>query len=62
MNQTKKMLSVSELGEYLGIGRSLAYQLSRQKAFPTVKIGRRVLVPVKELEIWLSRNAERRGI
>lgn len=61
MLQEKLMLSVNELGKYLGIGRTLAYQLSRSEGFPVLKIGKRVLVPVEGLKDWVSKNVEEGG-
>ncbi|MBO4299938.1 MAG: helix-turn-helix domain-containing protein [Clostridia bacterium] len=48
--------SVSELGKALGIGRNNAYALIHREGFPAVRIGGRVIVPVKELEEWLRKN------
>lgn len=55
MNE-KLALSVEEAGKLLGVSRQVAYQLSRRSDFPTLHIGRRVLVPRKQLEEWMDRN------
>ncbi len=52
----KLTLSVEEAGKLLGVSRQVAYQLSRRSDFPTLHIGRRVLVPRKQLEEWMDRN------
>ena len=52
----KLTLSVEEAGKMLGVSRQIAYQLSRRADFPTLHIGRRVLVPRKQLEEWMDRN------
>ena len=52
----KLTLSVEEAGKLLGVSRQIAYQLSRMPDFPTLHIGRRVLVPRKQLEAWMDRN------
>ncbi len=52
----KLTLSVEEAGKLLGVSRQIAYQLSRRADFPTLRIGRRVLVPRKQLEEWIERN------
>ena len=52
----KLTLSVEEAGKLLGVSRQIAYQLSRRPDFPTLHIGRRVLVPRKQLEAWMDRN------
>lgn len=46
--------SVEEAAKILGVSRSMAYQLVRSEGFPTVKIGRRLLVSVKGLERWVE--------
>lgn len=52
----KLTLSVEEAGKLLGVSRQIAYQLSRRADFPTLHIGRRVLVPRKQLESWMDRH------
>ena len=52
----KLTLSVEETGKLLGVSRQIAYQLSRRADFPTLHIGRRVLVPRKQLEEWMDRH------
>ncbi len=61
MIKEKFTISVSELGQYLGIGRSLAYQLSRQQDFPVVRIGKRVLIPIEGLKLWMNKNFSNEG-
>lgn len=61
MNNEKLTLSVEEAGKLLGVSRQVAYQLSRRDDFPTLHIGRRVLVPRKQLEAWMDRNVSGAG-
>ena len=49
------VLSVEEAGRRLGIGRSLAYRAVREGEIPSVRIGRRLVVPVAALERMLAR-------
>jgi excisionase family DNA binding protein len=42
-------ISVSEAGSLLGIGRSAAYEAVRRGEIPSLRIGRRRLVPVPQL-------------
>lgn len=46
-------ISVTEAARRLGIGRDLAYQAAGRGELPTVRIGRRILVPVAALEAML---------
>jgi excisionase family DNA binding protein len=50
----RKTLSVAEAGKVLGIGRSAAYEAARSGQMPTIKIGRRILVPLVALERLLE--------
>ena len=54
----KVTLSVNELAKHMGIGRNQAYALTRRHGFPALHIGTRILIPIKELENWLRREAE----
>lgn len=56
---TKEILSVKELAQYFGVSESIAYQLVHTDGFPVLRIGKRLMVPVAELRIWVSKNVER---
>jgi excisionase family DNA binding protein len=43
-------LSVQEAGELLGISRDLAYDLVARRELPSVRLGRRLVVPRRALE------------
>jgi excisionase family DNA binding protein len=51
---TKQTLSIPETAKALGIGRSAAYEAARNGEIPTVKIGKRILVPTVALERMLD--------
>ena len=55
----QKTLSITELAEYLHIGRNTAYNLARKEGFPCVSIGKRLIVPIKALEEWLAEEAKK---
>lgn len=50
-------VSVQEMGEKLGLGRSLAYRMVNEGQVPSIRLGRRILVPVRGLEKMLLVNA-----
>jgi excisionase family DNA binding protein len=50
VNETKKVLSVEEAGKLLGLGRSAAYAAVNRGQIPTLRFGRKLVVPVAELE------------
>ena len=52
----KLTLSVEEMGELLGVSRQTAYNLIHRTDFPTLRIGKRVLIPKKQLEAWMDRQ------
>ena len=51
-------LSVEEAGALLGISRDLAYDLVATGELPSVRLGRRLVVPRRALEEALRRLAE----
>ncbi len=58
MLDTKRMtVTVEEAGALLGIGRNLAYQAVRSGEIPSIRIGKRLLVPRDALNGLLSAGA-----
>ena len=53
----KLTLSIPEAAKVIGISRSQMYTLAKSEGFPTIQIGRRVLVSVKGLERWVEEQA-----
>jgi excisionase family DNA binding protein len=53
---TKEWLSVADLCELLGIGRTLAYQLIAERTIPAVRVGRAIRVRKADVEEWLEEN------
>jgi excisionase family DNA binding protein len=53
----KLCITVEEMDELLGIGRSKAYEVARRADFPAVRLGRKLLISVKGLEEWVARQA-----
>jgi DNA binding domain, excisionase family len=54
-------ISVAEAAKRLGIGRNQAYEAARVGQLPTIKMGRRLLVPIAAFERMLV-NAEQRPV
>ena len=48
-------VSVSEAAELLGIGRGTAYECVRTGEIPSIKLGRRIVIPKEALAVLLSR-------
>lgn len=57
----KMLLSISEVAAVLGISRPSIYQLIHSADFPIVRLGGRVLIPVKQLEDWLDEQVSIKG-
>lgn len=51
------MLSVKEVADVLGISKSSTYELVKDKDFPSMKIGARVIVPKDKFIKWVNDNA-----
>ena len=58
MNES--LLTVEDICNELGIGRSKAYQILKNKKIPAGKIGRRILIRRADLDQYIERilNAE----
>lgn len=51
---TKLCISVPEAARLLGLGRNSVYEAVRRGEVPAVRVGRRLVVPVRALEAWLE--------
>ena len=47
---SRQVLSVEEAGRVLGIVRSAAYEAVHRGDIPVIRLGRRIVVPIKALE------------
>lgn len=54
-------VSVSEAAGRLGISRTLAYELAARGELPSVRLGRRIVVPVSALERMVGVSDARVG-
>ena len=52
------ILDAAELAGLLRLSRSAAYELMHTKGFPTVRLGRRLLVPKAALKEFLDKRLE----
>lgn len=50
LHRLPEVMSVVQAARYLGIGRNAGYEAARRGDIPTIRIGRRVLVPRSALE------------
>ena len=55
----KLTLSIPEAAKVIGISKSRMYVLAKSEGFPTVQVGKRILVSTKGLERWVEEQAEK---
>jgi excisionase family DNA binding protein len=54
----RKTCTVEEAAKMLGISRVSAYQAAKSGELPTIKIGKRILVPTAALDRMLDRKLD----
>ena len=54
-------LNAELLAKVLGVGVSSAYELMHEKEFPSVRIGKRFIVPRDDLKRWMEEQVAKRG-
>lgn len=52
----RRVITVNEAAVMLRISRGAAYEAAKRKQIPTIRIGRRLLVPLAALERMLAGN------
>ena len=57
----KMVFSVREMADRLGLSMPTAYNLTKREGFPIVRLGHKILIPVADLERWLSQQATSRN-
>lgn len=58
MDASRATLTIPEAGNILGISRAHAYDLAREGVIPSIKLGRRTVVPRHALEVFMSSASE----
>jgi len=57
LDQLPITLNADQIAQVLGISRACAYNLLRSKGFPTIHIGKRMLVQKEKLVAWMEEQA-----
>jgi excisionase family DNA binding protein len=52
-------ITIEEVAHKLGIGRNQAYEAARRGEVPTIKIGKRILVPVAAFNRMLAQDNDK---
>ena len=48
------LLNVKQLADLLGVSDSSVYELIQEDGFPSLRIGKRIVIPKGELRKWIS--------
>ena len=56
IDQLPITLSAEQVAQVLGISRAGAYTLMHSKDFPTIQIGKRMVVPKDKLLAWMEKQ------
>jgi len=56
--ESRTIITIKEMSAILGIGRNTAYEAVKKGEIPSVKVGRRILVPSKALDKWLESSGK----
>ncbi len=56
MGEPRLTITVEEAGCMLGISRGLAYQMAREGKIPTIRFGKRMVVPRKAVDRLLEKS------
>ena len=56
IDQLPITLSAEQVAQVLGISRAGAYTLLHSKDFPTIQIGKRMVVPKDKLLAWMEKQ------
>jgi excisionase family DNA binding protein len=54
---SRRTMTIVEAAKVLGVGRNQAYEAARRGEIPTIRIGKRLLVPLAALERLLQEAA-----
>lgn len=53
-NEERTTLTIPEVATMLGINEAAGYELAKQEGFPSLLVGRRIIVPRAAFERWLN--------
>ena len=56
----RRILTVPELAEHLRVSRPKAYELVAREDFPSIRIGKRIVVPEDSYYRWLDEQATKK--
>lgn len=57
MTEERLCVTVAEAAAMIGIGLSKAYEMAMAGTLPSIKLGRRRMVPLSRLREWVDKEA-----
>ncbi|MBO7426620.1 MAG: helix-turn-helix domain-containing protein [Clostridiales bacterium] len=57
-----KVMNASQVAEYLGISKQGAYNLMNSASFPTLRVGKRLLVSTDRFLEWIGEHSDNNKI
>jgi len=56
-----KFLQVNDIQKMMGISKASAYALVKEKGFPRIEVGNRIVIPFDLFNEWIVKSATSRG-
>ncbi len=53
-----RVMNAKEVAAYLGISKAGAYNLMNSKSFPTLRVGKRLLVSADKFLMWIDEHSD----
>lgn len=60
-DELQLMLTVEDVSHVLGIGLAYAYEVAHRRDFPTITLGRRIIVPRDKFMEWIDEQAVKKS-
>lgn len=57
-DQLPLLLNVKQLAALLGVSDSSVYELIEEEDFPSLRIGKRIVIPKEELRKWITSHTK----
>ena len=57
-DQLPLLLNVKQLAVLLGVSDSSVYELIEEEDFPSLRIGKRIVIPKEELRKWITSHTK----
>lgn len=58
----KATFTVKELSQYMGVSLALAYELTEREGFPLLRMGRKKVIPIEQLNRWMNEQCQKKEV